>query len=731
RPVDGVPDPHLHAHCYVFNTTFDETEDRWKAGQFRNLKRDAPYFEAVFHSRLAHRLTEIGLPIERTPKGWELEGIDKELVEKFSRRTRQIEEKAREMGIDSVDAKAQLGAKTREHKQRNLSFAELQQSWQDRMTEQERESLASLERKLGDETEASDSSAAARGLDYAVKHSFERKSVVPERTLLAAALKLSVGKATVEDVQREYEQSDVIRATRRDQKMVTTKEVLQEEKRLIDFAKQGRGTCRPYVRRLDSVKRDWLNDAQQKAVKHIVESRDRVIIVRGAAGVGKTTLMQEAVESIEASGTKVYAFAPSADASRGTLREAGFKDADTVASLLNNQEKQKQVEGQLIWIDEAGLMGTKTMADVFALAERLDSRLLLSGDRYQHGSVERGAALKLLENEAGIRPAEVKEIQRQKGAYKEAIKALSEGQAASGFSKLDELGWIHEVPHEERYKEIAADYVRATLEHKSSLVVSPTHAEGARITAEIRQNLKTLGQLDEDERTFRVLHNANLTEAERGERSNFETGDMLVFHQNAKGHKRGDRINVQSDSKLPLDQAARFQLFRSSELSLAPGDKVRITQNGMSADGKHRLNNGALYQIAKFDDAGNIVLNNGWTVDKDFGYLAHGYVVTSHSSQGKTVDRVFVGQSSESFPASSREQFYVSASRAKEKVTVYTDNNEELLDAVSKSDERLEPRRSSFAIGLTVSELAMRTHVRRSRENLERQKERELIYERE
>lgn len=64
-------------------------------------------------------------------------------------------------------------------------------------------------------------------------------------------------------------------------------------------------------------------------------------------------------------------------------------------------------------------------------------------------------------------------------------------------------------------------------------------------------------------------------------------------------------------------------------------------------------------------------------------------MVTSHSSQGKTVDRVFVGQSSESFPASSPEQFYVSASRARESVTIYTDNKHDLLDAVNRSDERL------------------------------------------
>ena len=129
RPVDGLPDPHLHAHCFVFNTTWDDQEEAWKAGQFRDLKRDAPYFEAVFHSRLAHRLHDLGLPIARTAKGWELAGVDKALIDKFSRRTALIEEKAREKGIDDPEAKDELGAKTRERKQKDLSFPELQEAW--------------------------------------------------------------------------------------------------------------------------------------------------------------------------------------------------------------------------------------------------------------------------------------------------------------------------------------------------------------------------------------------------------------------------------------------------------------------------------------------------------------------------------------------------------------------------------------------------------------------------
>src|ERR1700681_3299719 len=60
RPVDGVPDPQLHAHCFTFNTTWDSKEHRWKAGQFAELKRDGNYFQAAFRVRLANRLQDLG-----------------------------------------------------------------------------------------------------------------------------------------------------------------------------------------------------------------------------------------------------------------------------------------------------------------------------------------------------------------------------------------------------------------------------------------------------------------------------------------------------------------------------------------------------------------------------------------------------------------------------------------------------------------------------------------------
>ena len=80
-------------------------------------------------------------------------GVGKPLVEKFSRRTAQIEKKARQMGIDDAAAKSELGAKTRQHKQKALSFPELQDTWRRWMSPEELDILAALERKIGGDAE--------------------------------------------------------------------------------------------------------------------------------------------------------------------------------------------------------------------------------------------------------------------------------------------------------------------------------------------------------------------------------------------------------------------------------------------------------------------------------------------------------------------------------------------------------------------------------------------------
>ena len=97
----------------------------------------------------------------------------------------------------------------------------------------------------------------------------------------------------------------------------------------------------------------------------------------------------------------------------------------------------------------------------------------------------------------------------------------------------------------------------------------------------------------------------------------------------------------------------------------------------------------AILTVAGFTKAGDIVDHRGWVIGRDYGHLAHGYVTTSVSSQSRTVDRVLVAVGSESLPATSREQLYVSLTRGREWARVYTDDAERLQKAVERTDTRV------------------------------------------
>jgi conjugative relaxase-like TrwC/TraI family protein len=687
RPVDGVPDPHMHIHAYVFNATWDKNESAWKAGEFGDLKRDARYFEAKCDARFARRLAELGIAVERTKTGWEVAGIPTSAIQKFSRRTAEIVAEAKRKGIVDPAAKAELGAITRKRKQNQLSFEQLQKEWKSRLSGDERAAITNVAYRVGGTSIGEDQRAGCDAVRHAADHWFERKSVVLERTVLAEAMRHAVGKASPESVEVAFRRQDFVFGEQNGRRMVTTLAVLAEEMRMLAFARDGRGTEAKLANKPHIFRREWLNQDQRRAVEHVSQSQDRVIMISGRAGVGKTRMMQETAEAIEAGGKRVFTFAPSAEASRGVLRGEGFANADTVARLLVDTRLHEAMKGQVIWIDEAGLIGTRTMAGVFDLANKLDARVILSGDQRQHGSVERGATLRLLREQAGVVPAEIKDIQRQKGCYKQAVQALSEGRTAAGFHELDKLGWVREAADDDRYKLLASDYVHAFTGGKSALAIAPTHREGDRITSEIRADLKRRGRLQGDERLVLRLVSANLTEAQRRDAASYAKGDVVEFHQNAKAFRKGERVIV-GKSPVPLEQADRFQVYRTGELAIAPGDVIRIAKNGATADG-HRLNNGARYTVKAFNEDGDMLLDNGWIIGSRWGHIDYGYVSTSHASQGKTVDHVFVGMSPESYPAMSREQFYVSVSRGRERATIYAADKNSLLEAIVQSDDRL------------------------------------------
>jgi conjugative relaxase-like TrwC/TraI family protein len=690
RPVDGVPDPQLHAHCFVFNTTWDDQESRWKAGQFADVKRDAPYFQAAFRVRLANRLQDLGLGVERKRDDFEIAGIPKDVLRRFSRRTALIEKVAEEKGITDPDRKGELGAETRERKHQDMTWEELRQVWGERLTVQERHELEGISCHATPYARPERGEAVA--VDYATQHCFVREAVVPERKLVTEALKRGIGTVTVEDVTREVGGRPLIRSDVGGRKMATTKEMLALESEVIEFAREGRGSCRPMGDPQRPCSREWLNDQQKAAVRHVLGSRDRVMMIRGVAGTGKTTLEQEIGEALAELGRPVVALAQSVKASREVLRQqAGFEGADTVAMFLADQKMQESARNGVVLIDEASMLGTRDMHKVFDVAEGLNARVLLVGDRRQHRSVTAGEPLKLLEERAGIRAAEVTEILRQQGDYKKAAKALSEGRTEAAFTELDKLGWIKQVEPADSYKELASAYLAAVGEKKkdgsakSALVVSPTHAEGNRVTDAIRDGLKAQGKLAK-ERSVEAWVATHLTDAEKADPTQYEPGMLLQFHQNAKGYAKGTRLIVEDGMRIPTELANRFEVYRPVQVPLAKGDRVRMTAGGKTKDGK-KLSNGSLFTVQGFNRRGDIMVDGGRVIDRDFGHLTHGYVLTSHASQGDTVDKVFAAISSQSLPATNERTAYVTLTRGREQAVVFTDDRKELLKAMSRPDD--------------------------------------------
>lgn len=683
------PDMQEHAHVFFFNATKDEVEDRMKAGEFGAIKRDGEYWTALFYARLARRLEAMGYGIDRRGgKAWEIAGIPQSMIDKFNKRSEEIEAEHRRRLRDDPDYreayKHELAAKTRSPKQKELTPAQLRAVWDAQLTDEEREALA---RVYARGVAAGPDVTPAEAVGFAIGHCFDKESIVPERKLVATALLHGLGHVTAEDVRGELKCQGVLTGELDGKLSATTRDIQREEAYIVTWAGRGLGAVPP-AGVPEGLERDMLDDEQWAAVRGLLSSSDRVSMVDSAAGTGKSTMLAAYDRGMGLAGENVT-YLGTTSSSVKVLQKDGL-EASTVARFLVDKQLQAEARGGRVVVDEASMLGHQDAYALFRLAEKLDCSLVFLGDQRQHGSVARGALMRILQQYGGVVPFRLTQIKRQQDAgYLAAVKDLSEGKAVEGFDGLAARGWVCEVDNSvDRCRQMAADYVQSLEDGKSVLIVSPTHAEAGRITREIRVQLRTAGKLGEDEREFTRLVPVDASEAELGQATTYRPGDVIQFHQNAKGYTKGQRLVVTDPRAVPLSLAGRFSLYRPEAIVLAAGDVIRFTGTVTTHDGEHKLRNGDVHTIAGFTPGGNIRLENGWVVGKDAGHFRSGFVETSMGSQGRTVQRVILGMSSASLPAINLEQMYVSASRAREQLRLYTDDAEAVRDAIRRSSAK-------------------------------------------
>lgn len=687
-------DPQLHTHFTLFNGTFDRTEKRWKALQTSGMFGAIRYGTAVYRNELARRLHALGYDTRQTAHGFEIEGVKPELIERFSKRAQQrnaaVAREEKRLGRKlSHNEVSHVVHQSRPRKLKNASEREVRKAQLDEIGFFEKRALrAVVAEAQGVRKDFRETVHLGAAMDHALQHAFSRASVVAEHELLEAALVKGCGQLELAELRRAFARSEQLVKVGSE---YSTREILKTELTLIRHVNRGLNAAEPIAPRHRVT--ETLGADQRAALKLVLSSRDTITGLQGLAGAGKTTTLRELQAAVRQSGRALIVCAPSA-AATDVLRKEGFAEAVTVAKLLTSDAPLPA--RSVLVVDEAGTLGSADMLRVFVAAR--DARVVLVGDTGQHAPVAQGDALRIIEQHSGFRFGQLTEIRRQRSdELKETVALAAKQRTGEAFSRLLKAGEV--IEHNDTaalHQKAAADYWEATQRGKAALVVSPTWAEIAAVTEAIRAKLREQKQLAAKEEKVRVFDPVGWTDAQKRLVDHYEPGLQLRFVKTTAQFKAGESVEVvghagkqlrvqRSDGRAvafaPGRSPSSFEVGQKRELGVAAGDVLLLRANAPGFVNGERV-------TVKAAQRERITLTDGRELPRDYRTFSHGYAVTSHAAQGKTVDEVLVVASSQSFPAVSQEQFYVSISRARERARLYTDDAELLGRRVEDTHTR-------------------------------------------
>jgi hypothetical protein len=358
---------------------------------------------------------------------------------------------------------------------------------------------------------------------------------------------------------------------------------------------------------------------------------------------------------------------------------------------------------EVIILDEAGMADSKMTAALNAYAERTGTRIVSTGDVKQHGSVGAGEAFKQTQEAtkaAGGKVHELNDIKRQTNEQlKSAVYDTTEAKIKEALHKIENGGGsITEVADREaRIQQIAKDYTQLTPEQRDkTLVVDPSKESGKQLTEAIRDKLKGQGELS-NEKQYMTWQSKEIEGTEYKHADRYAVGDQLRDRKTGEITDTVTAIDLKTNS-LTVEAAnkdtkvinagsineKRTDVGRMEEKGFAVGDKVRM--NAKSSIG----NKGAQAQVISHTDKGlRVKTANGkvQTLSHDqVRDAGHGYVTTSHKSQGQTVEKVMVNVDSRQINLANQQTTYVALSRAKQEAHVYTDKVHSVAKTIGNND---------------------------------------------
>ena len=623
-------DPQLHTHLLVFNRALG-ADGRWGGLHGRRVfawAKTAGYlYQAALRAELTDRLGVTWQPVHHGVA--DIDGIADKHLEGFSTRRAQIQAALDQGGFDGPRAAQVATLATRPAKPEPVDAEVQRAAWWEHAHALGLHSdhlAATLGRAvspsgLDRDTAAGLARTLAGPAGLTAHHStFDRRAVLQALAEAAGAgARPAELVANVEVILAD----DRIAPTDAEHPLAgstwTTVDLLATERALVDGADRRRhrdvAVCPTSAVDAAVADRPTLAVEQERMVRHLCTSGHGIDVVIGRAGTGKTFALDAARAAWAHTGTPVIGAALAARTAAGLEAGSGIPSV-TVDQLLTDLARPGPNpplprRGVLV-LDEAGLVGTRKLATLFAAAERHHTKVVLVGDPRQLPEVDAGGAFKALADRPET--VELTENRRQNQPWeRDALAEIRHG----------------DVPHAVT---IYRDRGRITL--------APTAA--AAIDQLVGDWWASRADMSAERIVMLALHQADV------ELLNGAARERLL----AAGQLQGRHIEVDGKVFAVGDQV--LTLRNDRRLGVTNGTRATITDLDLLTG-----------TVTIEDHAGTTrVLSAGYL---EAGHLTYGYGMTVHKAQGLTTERAFLLGSERLY----REAGYVGLSRATTRTDLY------------------------------------------------------------
>ena len=765
-------DPQAHIHAVIANLT-RMPDGKWQALHADKLWSHNSIIGSIYHAFLRAGLERIGYQVDLKGKHgtFEIAGVPKAVIGEFSQRREEILDHATRLGIKSPEGLREITKRSRDPKLDVEDRAALKQGWIDqaaahgfdgkdlRAAAEARAGMASSENALergyraivdavtgarqtlgallrpqdplvdNALARAVKSPAEARAqlaVASAVRILSEREAAWPVNLLGKTALDLGLKGVTVDLIERRIDRlvqnrqliPGVATAADRTGRMVTTQEALRTEEKILAAVEEGKGKSEPIVaaadapQRLQDAAERPLNPGQLAAATMILSSADRTVSVQGAAGTGKSTMLQAVARVAEEEGARITGLAFQNKMVADLAEGAGIK-AQTIASFVLANERfvterdtlgyeaaREKLAGTMLLVDETSMVSSNEMLKLHQITAAVGvDKLVLVGDRQQLSSIDAGKAFAMIQAGGGTM-ARMDQNIRQRTDQLRTVAALANiGKAGAALKVLGDR-----VVEAGEPAAAAADMwlELSPGEREATAVFASGRDARAVINQRIQDGLIAEGSVKGQAIHLTVFERVNTTREELRYASTYRQGqtlevgrggaqdvgikagryDVLKVHANGKVELSDGRRRIRFDpQKLsPTEQRDRLQLSEKKDLQLREGDRIRWTAN----DKQRGLHNAALARVVGVDADGVKVE----TADKVLLTLSLGdpmlsrldlaYSLNMHMAQGITTDKAITVMSSHERNLSNQRLFNVGVTRVRDELTMVVDDKEKL-----------------------------------------------------